>query len=83
MWVGKRPESVVLLLTGSIPESQIDHLAVDFHRGGVVIEHCWDVLGGETVLCIAGLVVWVPDEETCFSDATVSNDDELDGDGVL
>ncbi len=50
MGVGKWPESVVLLLAGGIPESEVDHFAVDFDSGGVVIEDSGDVFGGETIL---------------------------------
>lgn len=36
--VGQRAQTVVILLTGSIPETQADGLAIDHDIGGVVIE---------------------------------------------
>ena len=50
MRVGKWPESVVLLLPGGIPESEVDHFAIDFDSGGVVIEDSGDLFGGKTIL---------------------------------
>ena len=42
--VRERAETVVILLTGSIPETQVDGLAVDHHVGAVVVKHSRDVL---------------------------------------
>lgn len=55
MGIGKWPEPVVLLLSGGIPEAEVDHFAIDFDGSGVVIEDGGDVLGGEAVLGVAGL----------------------------
>lgn len=52
MRVSEWPESVVFLLTGGIPESEIDHFSVDFDSGSIVIEDSGDVFGGESVLSV-------------------------------
>ncbi len=49
LWVGKRPEPVVVLLSRRVPQPQVDGLAVHHHVGGVVVEHGGDVLAGEGV----------------------------------
>lgn len=38
LWVGERPQSVVVLLPRSIPETQVDRLAIHHHVRGVVVE---------------------------------------------
>ena len=75
MRVCKGPEPVVLLLSGSIPESKVDHFTVDFDSGGVVIENSGYVFGGESVLGVAESFQKVPDEEASFTDTAVTDDD--------
>lgn len=83
MWVGEGSEPVVLLLSGGIPESEVDHFAIDLNSGGVVIKNGGYVFGGESVLSVAESFSWVPDEEASFTDAAVTDYNELNGDGVL
>lgn len=42
-WVAQRPETVVLLLTGRIPERELHELAIKVHERDIVLEHRWDV----------------------------------------
>ncbi len=51
--IRQRPEPVVVLLTGSIPKSQVDGLAIYHHVGGVVVEHSGNVLAGKGVRRVA------------------------------
>jgi hypothetical protein len=47
--VGKRTETVVVLLASRIPEGELDVLSIDFDIGNVVLEDGWDVdLKGNT-----------------------------------
>jgi hypothetical protein len=41
--VGERAETVVILLAGSIPEGELDVLAVNLDIGDVVLEHGGDI----------------------------------------
>jgi hypothetical protein len=41
--VGKRSETVIILLTGGIPKGQLDVLAIDLDVGNVVLENSGDV----------------------------------------
>ena len=66
MRVAERAQAVVILLTGSIPESQTDGLVVDHDTRRVVVEDGRDVLAGEGV---GG----VGDEQTCLADGTVTH----------
>ena len=63
--VGERPQSVVVLLAGRVPEAQRHRDSVTNHRGRVIVKpghqqseqsdglrmhlHCWDIFSGETV----------------------------------
>lgn len=58
--IGQRSQSVVILLTGCIPESEIDRLTVDHNIGRVVVEDGWDVFAGEGVCRVA-------DQQTCLT----------------
>lgn len=90
--VRKRPQAVVLLLTGCVPQCKLDSLAAG-HVGGicdVVLKDCWDVFlfGRSLVGCLLqsrkhlGAYLWevalaVADEQTCLSAAAISDDDNL------
>lgn len=52
--VREGPEAIVLFLSCSIPESQVDHASIDLDGSGVVVEDGGYVLGGELVLGVAG-----------------------------
>ena len=43
VWVGERPETVVVFLAGRIPERELDVLAVNLDVGDVVLEDGGDV----------------------------------------
>lgn len=47
--VGEGAEAVIVLLTGGIPETKVNRLAVDHDVGRVVVEDSGDVLAGEGV----------------------------------
>lgn len=51
VWVGERTKTIVIFLTGSIPEGKFDVLAVNLDVGDVVLEDGGDVdlLEGERV----------------------------------
>lgn len=42
-WVGERPETVVLLLAGGVPEGELDVLALVLYDGHVVLEYGRDI----------------------------------------
>lgn len=69
--VGEGTETVVIFLTGSIPQTEVDRLSVNHDVGAVVIEHGGDVLAGEGV---GG----VTDEKARLTDGTVTNNDAFD-----
>jgi hypothetical protein len=41
--VGERAEAVVIFLTSSIPEGELDVLAINLNVGDIVLEDGWDV----------------------------------------
>ncbi len=43
VWVGERAKTVVIFLTGGIPQSQLDVLSINLDIGDVVLEDGWDV----------------------------------------
>jgi len=76
--IRKRSQTIVLLLTGSIPKTKVVALAFEHYVAAVVIEHSGDVLDGEG---ISG----VTDEKACLTDSTITNSHDLersDGRGV-
>ena len=69
--VAERSETIVVLLSSSIPKSQVDGLAINHHICAVVIEHGGNVLAGKRV-------GRVRDEKARLTDGTISNNDALD-----
>ena len=63
-------ETIVVLLTSSIPKTQVDGLTVDHDVGTVVVENGGDVLTGERVR-------GVRDEQASLTDSSVSNNLEV------
>lgn len=53
MGVGERPQSIILFLACSIPQSEVDHFAIDLDGGCVIVKDSGHVLGGELVLSVA------------------------------
>ena len=51
--IGEGSETVVLFLTCSIPESEVDHASVYLDGGGIVVEDSWYILCWKLVLSIA------------------------------
>jgi len=68
--VAQRTETIVVLLTSSIPEAQVDGLAINHHVRRVVVEHSGDVFAGER---IGG----VRDEKAGLTDRTITDNDAL------
>jgi len=64
-------QSVIILLAGGIPQTQVDGLAIHHHVRGVVIKHSGNVLARERVGSVR-------DEKTCLTDGTISDHDTLD-----
>jgi len=70
--VRQRSETVVIFLTGGIPQTQVDGLSVHHDVCRVVVEHRGDVFSGER---IGG----VGNEKARLADGTVTNNDTFDG----
>jgi len=69
--VRERAETIIIFLTGSIPKTKVDRLAIYHDIGTVVIEDSGNVFSGEG---IGG----VGDEEACLTDSSVTDDNTLD-----
>jgi hypothetical protein len=41
--ITQRAETIIILLAGGIPQSQLNVLAIDFDIGNIVLKHRWDV----------------------------------------
>jgi len=70
--VGEWSKSVIILLSGSIPETERYGLAVDHNICRVVIEHGRDILAREGIRCVR-------DEKTCLPYGTITHNDTLNG----
>jgi len=71
--VRERAETVIILLAGGIPKSELDVLAVDLNIGNVVLKDGRNVNLGEGSL-------GEDDEETGLSTGTITNNNELSAD---
>ena len=69
--VGKRTQTIIILLTRSIPQTQVDGLAIHHDVRRIVVEH------GRNVLAREG-VGGVGNEQAGLTDSTVTNNDALD-----
>lgn len=69
--VGQGTETIVVLLTGSIPKTKVDGLAVDHDVRGVVIEHSGDVLTREGVRSVRN-------QQTSLTDGSVTDNLSFD-----
>ena len=47
--VRQRSQSIIILLTGCIPQTKVDWLVVHHHIRTIVIEHSWNILSREGV----------------------------------
>lgn len=72
LWVGEWAKTIVIFLTGGIPEADIDRLPVNHDVGVVVVEDSRDVLTWESVGGIG-------DEEAGLADGTITDNNTLDG----
>ena len=70
--VGQRSETVIILLTGGIPKTQVDGLVVHHDVGGVVVEHSRDVVTGEGVGCVRN-------QKAGFTDGTITDNNTFNG----
>ena len=70
--VGEGPKSVVVLLAGCIPQSNINWPWVHHDVGGVVIKYGWDVLSRKSVSSVA-------DEQAGLSNCPISHNHTLNG----
>lgn len=66
LWIGQRPQSVVVFLAGRIEKTQCVRLATDHDRYRIVVEHRRHVLGRK-------LVGRVADQEARLTDGTVTH----------
>lgn len=69
--VGEWSQSVVVLLTGGIPETEVDRLSIDENVGRVVVEDRRNVLSGKGVGRVA-------DQQAGLTDGSIAHDDALD-----
>jgi len=69
--IGQRSQSVIIFLSSSIPQSQVDWLSIDHDVGRIVIENCGDILVRESVRGIA-------DQQAGLSDGSITNNDALE-----
>lgn len=58
-------QSVVILLSGGIPQTQADGPTIHHHARRVIIEDRRYIFAGESICCVG-------DEKTCFADGTVT-----------
>jgi len=70
--IGERSKSIVIFLPSSIPETKIDGFVVDHDVRRVVVEYCGDVFAREGVR-------GVRNQQTSFTDGSVSYNDTFDG----
>lgn len=68
--IGQGPESIIILLTCSVPKTQADRLAIDNDASRVVVKHSRDVLSGESIRRVR-------DQKTGLADGTVTGHDTL------
>lgn len=76
MRIGKGSQSFVFLLSSSVPETQVDMLAVDLHGSSVVVKDSGNIVRGEFVLSVAN-------EDAGLADGTVTNYHQLDRNRLL
>ena len=69
--VRQRPQAIVVFLSGSIPQAEVNRTAVNHDVSGVVVEN------GRNVLAREG-VGGVTDEKTRLTDGPVTDDDAFD-----
>jgi len=69
--VAQRTQTVVVLLSGCIPEAERDGLAVNHNVCTVVVKHSWDVLAREG---IGG----EGNEKACLTDSTITDNNTFD-----
>jgi len=70
--IGEGSKTIVIFLSRSVPKTEIDGLIVDHDVRGVVVEHRGDIFAGEGVR-------GVRNQQTSFTDGSVSNNDTFDG----
>jgi hypothetical protein len=86
--VGERPQSVVLLLSGSVPESKLDHLAcrrvwcvgdVVLKDGGYIFLRllAWPTLEPRHATYLWKVAGAVADQQTCLAASTVTDHHQL------
>ena len=61
IWVGERAETVVILLAGRIPKSQLDVLSIDLNIGHIVLEDGWDVDLSSHIISLARYSCYLAD----------------------
>jgi len=71
--VRERTETIVIFLTGSIPQRELNVFTIDFYIGDVVLENSRDIDLGESALR-------KHDEQTSLSTGTVADDNQLASD---
>ena len=58
-------------MTGCIPQTQVDRLAVHHHVRGIVVEHGRNILAREGISCVGN-------KEARLTDGTIAHHDALD-----
>jgi hypothetical protein len=68
--IRERTKTIVVILTGGIPETEVDYFAIDLGQGRVVIEDGGNVLKRESILSVRA-------EKASLADRAIANDDDL------
>lgn len=68
--IGKGTQSIIVLLTCSVPETQIIDLAVYHHIHSKVIKHSRDVFSRKSIGGVA-------DQHTCLADGSIAHNHKL------
>lgn len=69
--IGQRSQSIVILLTSSVPKIEVNHLVVHHHIAGVVVKDSWNVVSGKSIRGVAN-------EEGCLANGSITDSYALD-----
>ena len=69
--IGQRSQLVVILLYGSIPESQLEWFLINHHSRRIIIEDSGNIFSRESICCVT-------DKKAGFSYSSISNYYALD-----
>ena len=91
LWIWKRPKSVVVLLSCSVPQSEADGHAIAHHRSGVIVEsekmrmpQIKPIINVGSILHCGHVFPWkavgcVWNKHACLAHCTIAHHDTLNG----